>query len=172
MKKCCTCKSLKPVGEFSKNRSTKDGLQCQCKGCDKSYRQVNSAKIAEYQQEYRQTNSDKRVEYDREYYKANTTKITEYQKAYKQANPDKINANVAKRKANKLKATPKWLTPEEHEWIEALYFTAANFSVRSGESWNVDHIVPLQGKNVCGLHVPWNLCVIRAKDNFKKSNKF
>lgn len=91
--------------------------------------------------------------------------------AYKKANPHKSAAHVAARRAAKMFRTPKWLT-KDHLWmINEAYELAALRARSTGCSWHVDHIVPLQGKDVSGLHVPWNLQVIPWRDNVSKGNK-
>lgn len=86
---------------------------------------------------------------------------------YRLANPAKARAKIAKRRARRISATPDWLTDEQHQEILAYYEDAQN---RAGD-WHVDHIIPLQGRNVSGLHVPWNLRVITAKANWSKGNR-
>jgi len=102
---------------------------------------------------------------NRQYYCSNKLNINEHHKQFYKQNKGKRNAIWAKRKAAKLQRTPKWLTEQQLSEIRKLYETCP-------KGYHVDHIVPLQGKNVSGLHVPWNLQVIPAKDNIKKSNKF
>ena len=86
-------------------------------------------------------------------------------------NKDVKAALSGKRRSAKLNRTPKWLTADDIEHMQALYSVAAMFQRESGIVYHVDHIIPLQGKFVSGLHVPDNLRVIPAVDNLKKSNK-
>ena len=76
----------------------------------------------------------------------------------------------AKRKSVILQRTPPW-DPDAH-LIVAKYQVAAMLSKASGTPYHVDHIIPLQGKNVSGLHVFSNLRVIPGAENVKKSNKY
>ena len=87
-------------------------------------------------------------------------------------NPEVVAANKARRRAAKLNATPAWLTTEHNEQIRKLYAQRNSVSERTGIEHHVDHIVPLCGKTVSGLHVPWNLQVITASENLSKSNSF
>lgn len=81
-------------------------------------------------------------------------------------------AHIAKLRAfNKKRATPKWLTEEHKQQIKVFYEESSRLTKDTGIKYNVDHIIPINGEAVCGLHVPWNLRVITETENFKKSNK-
>jgi hypothetical protein len=67
-----------------------------------------------------------------------------------------------------LNATPTWAN---NDIISSMYHLAAIYSEALGEKFHVDHIVPLQSKLVCGLHVEHNLQIIPAKDNLSKHNR-
>lgn len=88
---------------------------------------------------------------------------------YRKANPHKINANTAHRRAQKLQATPSWA---EDFLIEEAYDLAQRRTAVFGFEWHVDHIVPLRGKTVCGLHVHNNLQVIPGSENCSKNNRY
>ena len=118
---------------------------------------------------------------------ANKDKIYKTGLAWKRANPERVaetakksrikhsarvNANVNKRRADKLKRTPKWLTKDDFWMIKEAYELAALRTKLFGFAWHVDHVIPLKGKNVSGLHVPTNLQVIEGKLNIMKNNKF
>ena len=87
-------------------------------------------------------------------------------------NPGKFLANVKRRiPALKLRI-PQWLTDEHWSQIDAHYSEARRLTKETGIIHHVDHIYPLRGKIVSGLHVPWNLQVITRKENLHKANRF
>lgn len=114
-----------------------------------------------YARSYRIKNRDTIKLKLKEYYNLNREKIISQVCQYQKDNKGKINAKIAKRNALKLSATPKWVDTKE---LEKIY-------ERCPEGMEVDHIVPLQGKDVRGLHVPWNLQYLTRSENASKSNK-
>ena len=115
---------------------------------------------------------DSTIEGRVQYRTDNKEHIQKYMQNYQKNKSDKIAYISAKRRASKIKATPCWLTNSDTTLIQKYYTEAKQLQEATGEKFHVDHIIPLQGKNVCGLHVPWNLQVLPAKDNLTKSNKF
>lgn len=88
--------------------------------------------------------------------------------AWNRSHPENFRHHVAMRRARLAQATPAWLTREQRAEIRSIYAKA----VALGPGFEVDHIIPLRGRSVCGLHVPWNLRVIPKRDNRKKSNRY
>lgn len=89
-------------------------------------------------------------------------------------NPNKRRTYRKKAKLSKLNRVPKWLNLEQFKEIESFYVLSKELQWLSDitDPLEVDHIVPLHGKNVSGLHVPWNLQILPRSENRKKFNKF
>ena len=121
----------------------------------RSWALANPEQTTARKAKWRQENSKTHNAYNRKWFAENKDKRSSYQ---------------AKRKATILQRTPSW-DPDAH-LIIAKYQLAAMLSKASGIEHHVDHIIPLQGKKVSGLHVFSNLRVIPGSDNVKKSNKF
>jgi hypothetical protein len=124
---------------------------------NKLWRDENKEYIAVYKKTWRENHKDKQ---------------NLYNKLWKKLNPEKVNAQISKRRSAKLNRIPKWLNLDALREIENLYKLAIDKTKETGIKWHVDHIIPLQGKIVSGLHVPANLQVIPAVENLKKNNKF
>ena len=99
---------------------------------------------------------------NKNYYLNNKDKIKQYSKDYRLKNPNFKKSHCAKRRALKLKATPKFVNLNK---IKEIYKNCP-------KDYVVDHIVPLQGKIVCGLHVEWNLQYLTKSENSSKCNTF
>lgn len=85
-------------------------------------------------------------------------------------NRDKMNAAGAKVRAKRIKRKPKWIKDIFIEEIKIWYRRAKILNQFTGKKWEVDHIIPLNGKNVSGLHVPWNLQLLTKSENLSKGN--
>lgn len=116
-------------------------------------------------------NGGRRSEYWQGFYAENRDVLLARGVVWRAANPQCGRKKSAKRRARKANATPPWLTPADHAAIAAVYDEAVRLERETGVKHHVDHIVPLHGRGVCGLHVPWNLRAIPANDNLKKSNR-
>jgi len=175
-KKCGSCGEVKLLECFYKNKNYADGFKYECKVCvkeyNKKYNQENKEAIAERHKKYNQENKEALAEYFKKYNQENKEALRGYRKKYLQKYPDKNNAKGAKRRARKLNATPPWLTDRHYKDIRNIYAKAIRKSKRDGVKYHVDHVVPLRGKDVSGLHVPWNLQILTAEENLSKSNRY
>lgn len=183
-KVCKRCKQSLPVSEFYPRKDIKSGLDPRCKACKKETRpsRAGSKASAEYWQKYYAENSEQlnqrywtnpaTREYQLNRYHKNPEKFREQHEAYRRNNLGKYAAKEAKRRSRKLSATPPWLTKSQMKEMENFYWLAKDLEVVSGQQYHVDHIVPLQGKKICGLHVPWNLQVLPSDINLSKNNRF
>lgn len=138
----------------------------------KNYRLRNKEKIAQLQKQYYENNKEKLKEDFREYYIKNRTQRRLLGKKHYEENKEIYLAYSRTRKSLLKKCTPEWLTQEIYDEIISIYKECKVISERTGIKHHVDHIIPLKGKTVCGLHVPWNLQIITAEENLKKGNKY
>lgn len=127
------------------------------------WRLANPDKVKAREKRYRLNHPEKVAEKNR--------KNRHLRVAYKKAHPWKMALYGATRRARLLNATPAWLTPADLIEINKFYKEAQTRSVFHEEKFHVDHIEPLLGKTSCGLHVPWNLQVLRGAENMSKGNQ-
>ena len=138
----------------------------------KAYYEANKARIAAVKRAYRAANKEKIIANKRAAYLATREANLAQKREYRQANKGKINFLCSMRKKVVKQRTPVWLSPFDRLKIKCYYSVAAMLARNNKEPWHVDHIVPLQGKLVSGLHVPNNLQFLRGVDNVRKKNKF
>ena len=173
MRTCKKCLQEKEMHTFKKHSN---GYRHVCKKCqyfadmqrplayekkkasNKAYRASEKGKQAE--QAYTRSEAGK---------KSRKLAIKKYQQGSGKAT--KL-ARTVSRRLSKIQRTPAWLTEIDYERIGNEYKLASILTKVTGSAWHVDHIIPLQGKMVSGLHVPSNLRVLPAKDNISKSNTF
>jgi 5-methylcytosine-specific restriction endonuclease McrA len=152
-----------------------------CVDCLKVEWAKGNIERTKYFKEYNTSSAGQKAK--REYYERNRDTViaraqgrpdaakNQYKQKYKEANPDMYRELVSLRRRRFRNATPKWLNDAQKMEIRLKYRLAIELSRATGVRHAVDHEIPLQGEDVCGLHVPWNLRVITQEENLKKSNK-
>ena len=139
------------------DRFTSNGA---CIDCVNKWKTENPDKIKKIKQNY-----------FAKYFSSNREKILEKHREWHKKNPSKRVALEGKRRAAKMKRTLPWLNNGHKFEIDCIYKYCS--ALRSaGLKFEVDHIVPLQGEFVSGLHAPWNLQVIHEFENRSKGAKY
>lgn len=189
-KMCSTCRVVKPLDEYGIDTRTCDRRTSECLFCKRL--SSNSANRAKGMPERIRQNPNaitKKCKTCRQLLHVSSFYPTSHGRnadgllphckqcwAVKSANVRrKLAAYYAQyssgRRLRSVNATPKWLSADQTDAIVAIYRHAADCTLVTGERYEVDHIVPITNKIVCGLHVPWNLQVLPRSINRRKSNK-
>lgn len=108
--------------------------------------------------------------YGKEWYQQNRERKLAQTAVRQKNNPVERAASVGKTRAKRLGRLPSWLTPEQLLEMRAFYQKAWDLTQETGVLHEVDHIYPLKGETVSGLHVPSNLQVLTRSENCKKGN--
>ena len=146
--KCTLCNKKKQVNDFYLRESGSiNEYKCKCCLLDKRKNHYNT-----------------NYELVRE---CNRKAVSSFQKR----NPEKNCEKTARYNANKKNRIPSWLSKDDLSKIRSIYKMCRLISQKTGIRHEVDHVIPINGKDVSGLHVPWNLQIITKEDNIKKSNK-
>lgn len=138
----------------------------------KCFRKNHYKKTATKRKIARELIKDKKKEYDRARFIKLRERYRQNGKRWRANNKAKNQAKWVAYELRKKNRTPKWLTKDDLNDISDIYKFAEAISKYTGVKHHVDHIIPLHGKNISGLHVPDNLQVIPASDNIRKGNKY
>lgn len=149
--------------------------QTRCTECIKTWDRLRYPKRSEQLKSYTKLKYKKESEIIKnrvaKYRKNNPEKHLNCSLKWQKNNRDKANKNNAQYKLMKKEATPKWLTKDHLELIKMKHQLARYLTEVTGIKWVTDHIIPIRGKNVRGLHVPWNIRVISHSENCSKGER-
>ncbi len=158
VKTCKKCGETKPLTEFQRDWRYVLGVKSSCRLCLNEYSRVKRFAI-----KYAKRNPEKIKAYRKKWLAKNKERYDSSRRRWVRENGKKVLAETRKYQAAKIHRTPKWLTKEQK-------LTMRTFYENCPDGYEVDHIVPLQGKEVSGLHVPWNLQYLEMRANRRKSN--
>ena len=177
-KKCSKCFEEKEIALFPIYVALDKVIRYRtyCKSCHKKrkdlWRLQNKELHNKKCRDWVKNNKEKRKLSQRLYILKNKEKISEKAKKLRTVNRHLINASTSSRRKRVKFCTPKWVDKAHKKRIRLKYLMCAEITLVTGVQHHVDHIAPIRGKNVCGLHVFENLQILPASENLSKSGKF
>jgi hypothetical protein len=173
---CRSCNLDLPVGEFRIGRIRPATKRDQCKKCGSRASRAWNLANPDRVQKSKATHAPKHVESAREWRSRSRAHLTEYARRWREKNRASVNARATRRKCASAAAISlrgsRIVAWADHEAIKVIYEGARRISRELGIPHEVDHIIPLKGINVCGLHVEYNLRVVPASVNRRKARSF
>lgn len=170
-KVCSQCRLSLSLDLFHKNIRRKDGYHEYCKDCRKEQynRRDKTSAIKRSARRYKEKRKEC-LDGMREYYLKRLEEKKLYGRKHYEQNKYKYVSNAMERKAQIKRATPKWFDSDHRFVYREAHLLAKLREQTTNIKWEVDHIVPLRGKNVCGLHLMENFAVIpKVLNNYKRA---
>ncbi len=190
MKACNRCGIEKQLTDFYRSKLGRLGVRSACKACELAekakqrqanpeawrhksarWRKDNPLKARSIWRSYADRNREKRLAERKAWRAKNLDKDRAREKRYLKNNRPIVYAKNGRRRAAETRAVPRWLNWIQKAQIQEFYEIAMARTMQTGEKHHVDHIVPLRGNGVFGLHVPWNLQILTEFENCSKHNK-
>ena len=175
------CRKGHTTGRYTVSRKcvqcAKDAALAWNKANPERYKEIKKrsrdpVKESERYRKWRLENPDKVKAKNANWQTKNWNKYLDISSRWKNRNRGHVNAKTKERRLSQIQRTPKWLTDQDFADIKKFYDLAHELSQAYGFPWHVDHIIPLKGKTVSGLHVVDNLQVIPGSENSRKGNRF
>jgi hypothetical protein len=186
-KRCKKCGAERSIDCFPKHNAMRDGHLNTCKQCASQYlaswKRANPDKLPPkrprripqsprvLRRRYYEKHREERLAARKAYRLRNIEREKAREQRYLKANRTVVYAKNARRRAAETSAVPPWLHAIHKAQIQEFYDIALARSTQTGIRHHVDHIVPLRGNGVNGLHVPWNLQILTEFENCSKHNK-
>ena len=169
MKICARCQEEKAFSEFHRRGAS---YKSYCKVCRSLEYLSNRETEQQKRREHYLNNRESYLQRAKQQRLNNPEQKQAWNKVWASNNKDYYAMYASFRRKGVKQATPSWLTEDDIFLFEEIYDLARLRTKVTGLEWHVDHIIPINGRLVCGLHTPDNLQVILGSTNRKKSNKW